>query len=163
MKTRGRRAAALLATGVVALAAAAAGYAYWTSTGSGSAEAATDTNGPWSFEVSGPTGGPLAPDGPSQSFLYTVQNDGTGSQALSSVTVSVANANGSTWTSGDCSAADFSLNGGAAGDPLVDTRLAQVFGAGGSDSATVYVQMVDTGVNQDDCQGVTVPLYFSAS
>jgi hypothetical protein len=163
MKRRGRRTATLLVTGVVALAAVVGGYAYWTSTGNGSAEATSDTSGPWAFKVAGPVGGPLSPDGPSQTFEYTVVNEGTGNQALAGVTVSVAEANGTSWSSGTCSAADFSLNGGAAGDPLVDTRLAQTFGPGGSDSATVYVQLVDTGANQDDCQGVSVPLYFSAS
>jgi hypothetical protein len=35
--------------------------------------------------------------------------------------------------------------------------------AGSSKNEDVTVEMIDSGQNQDNCQGVTVPLYFSAS
>jgi hypothetical protein len=92
-----------------------------------------------------------------------VTNTGSGNQYLANVTVSVANDDGTAWSDGSCDAADFSVNGAPAGSPQVHTALQQTFGPGGSDSATVVVQMVDNGGNQDDCKNVTVPLYFVAS
>ena len=103
------------------------------------------------------------PGGPAQTVQYTVTNTGSGDQVLAGVTVSVANGNGSAWTPvGGCSAADFSVNGQAAGSPHLHTALAQTFGPGGSSSATVSVRLVETGANQNGCQGVNVPLYFVA-
>jgi hypothetical protein len=163
MKRRGRRAAALLVIGVIALAAVVGGYAYWTSTGSGSGSVTVGTDTAWQVDVSSATGGPLTPDGPAQTVQYTVTNNSTGSQKLTSVTVSVAESNGSAWDGpGNCSADDFSVGGAAVGTPAVLTALAQTFGPGGHDSASVTVQMVDTGSNQNDCRTADVPLRFVA-
>jgi hypothetical protein len=163
MKRRGRRAAVLLVTGVIALSSAVAGYAYWTSTGTDSGAAAVGTTSPWQVDVSTATGLPLYPGGNVQAVQYTVTNSGGVDQRLNSVTVSVANPDSSPWAAGSCSAADFSVNGAAAGSPYVAAGLADLYGPGGSQTGTVYVSMVDTGANQNDCKGVTVPLYFAAS
>jgi hypothetical protein len=163
MKRRGRRALVLLAVGVVAGSMTVAGYAYWTGTDTGSGSASVGTDGPWEVTTAAATGGPLAPNGPVQVVQYTVKNTGTGNQYLTSVTVSVANNDGSAWNSDSCDAGDFRVNGAPAGSPQVHTALQQTFGPGGSDSAYVVVQMVDNGTNQDDCKNATVPLYFVAS
>ena len=163
MKRFGKRTLILLAVVGAAVFAAVAGYAYWTSSGSGSGSATVGTDTPWQVDVDAATGGPLTPGGPLQTVGYTVTNNSTGNQYLAGVTVSVANADGSAWDGpGTCSAADFSVNGAAAGAPYDHTALAQTFGPGGSSSASVTVRMVDTGVNQNDCRLATVPLRLVA-
>ena len=162
MKRRGRRALALLATGLIAVSVATAGYAWWSAAGTGAGAVATGTDTPWQVTTGAATGGPLTPDGPAQTVPYTVTNNSTGNQYLESVTVSVANADGTPWSTGTCDANDFRVVGAAPGAALVHTALQQTFGPGGSDSATVEVQLVDTGDNQNDCKSAAVPLYLVA-
>ncbi len=163
MKRFGKRTVVVLAVAVAASVAAVAGYAFWTSAGTGSGYASTGTAGAWLVTSQAPVGAALVPGGPAQTVQYTVTNTGSGDQVLGGVTVSVANANGSAWTPvGGCSAADFSVNGQAAGSPHFHTALAQTFGPGGSSSATASVRLVETGANQNGCQGVNPPLYFVA-
>jgi hypothetical protein len=100
------------------------------------------------------TGGALTPGGPTQSATFTVKNENTGSQNLAAVTAEVAKADGSAWSSGSCTADDFTV-----GTPAITYgQLA----AGATATGTVTIQMVNSAANQDDCQGVTVPLYFEA-
>ncbi len=162
MKRFGKRAWVGLAAIAAAAIAVVGGYAYWTSTGSGSGSVTVGTDTPWQVDTAAASGGPLTPGGPVETVGYTVTNNSTGNQALAGVTVSVANSDGSVWSSGSCSAADFSVNGAPAGTSAYHTALAQTFGPGASDSASVTVQMVDTGVDQNDCRGLTVPLRFVA-
>ena len=163
MKRFGKRTVVVLAVAVAASVAAVAGYAFWTSTGSGSGSASTGTSGAWQVTSQSPQGVALVPGGPAQTVQYTVTNTGAGDQVLAGVMVSVANGDGSPWTPGGCSAADFSVNGQSAGSPHFHTALAQTFGPGGSSSATVSVRLVETGANQNGCKSLTVPLHFAAS
>jgi hypothetical protein len=163
MKRFGKRTVVLLAVVSAAVLAAVAGYAYWTSSGSGSGSATVGTDTPWQVDVAAATGGPLTPGGPYQTVGYSVTNNSTGNQYLAGVPVSVANPDGSAWDGpGNCSAADFSVNGAAAGASYNHVALGQTCGPGGSGSSSVTVQMVDTGVNQNDCRTATVPLRFVA-
>ena len=92
----------------------------------------------------------MTPGGPGQSVPFNVANPSTGSQDLSSVVVTVANADGSAWTDGDCSADDYVVDA-----PVIAYGTV----AGLSDvDGTVTISMIDTGVNQDDCQTAEVPL-----
>ena len=164
MKRFGKRTLVLLAAVSAAAVAAVGGYAYFTSSGSGSGSATVGTDTPWQVTTAAATGGPLTPGGPVQTVGYTVKNNSTGNQQLSSVVVSVATSIGGAWDGpGSCSAADFSVSGAAAGATYTHTALAQLFGPGGSDSASVTVRMVETGANQNDCRNAVVPLYFAAS
>ena len=149
---------------VVAAVTAVGGYAYWTSTGSGEGSATVGTDTPWQVDTDPATGGPLTPDGPSQTVGYTVTNNSTGHQSLANVAISVANPDGSPWDGpGTCSAADFEVNAAAAGTAYNDPTLAQNFAPGFADSTSITVQMIDTGVNQNDCRNAIVPLYLFAS
>ena len=164
MKKVSKRALVLLAVAGVAIVAALGAYAYFTTTGTGSGSATVGTDTPWQVDTDAATGGPLTPDGPSQTVSYTVTNNSSGHQSLANVAISVANADGSAWDGpGNCSAADFEVNGAAAGTAYDDTELAQNFAPGGSDTGTVTIQMIDTGVNQDACKDAIVPLYLFAS
>ena len=99
-------------------------------------------------------GGALTPGGPTQTAAFSVNNANTGTQNLAAVTAKVAKSDGTAWTSGTCTAADFTV-----GTPSVTYgQLA----AGATVNGTVTIQMINRAANQDDCQGVTVPLYFEA-
>jgi hypothetical protein len=160
---------------IAVLAVAGAAYAYFTSTGTGTGSATVGSATNWTVGETGtPTGGPLYPDAAIgganiQTDKYTVTNAGKGSQNLTQVVVSIANANGSAWSTQTnpakpaCTASSFSVGGAAIGTPWTDTSLAGDYAAGASKSGTVTVEMIDNNANQDNCQGVTVPIYFSAS
>jgi hypothetical protein len=160
---------------IAVLAAAGAAIAYFTSTGTGTGSATVGSASNWTVAQTGTSGGPLYPDptigsGPNiVTDTYTVTNPGKGSQNLKKVVISVANADGSAWSSRTdttkpaCTAHDFSVGGQAVGSSWTDMTIAGDYTAGSSQSAPVTVQMIDNGANQDNCQGVTVPLYMSAS
>jgi hypothetical protein len=187
LSTKKRIAVVVLAAGLVAAASGAAA-AYFTSTGSGTGNVTVGVATNWAVGETGtPTGGPLVPDykigfccqggggiGTGtphlQTDTYYVNNPASGGdQNLTSVQISVANSDGSAWSSQTdgtkpaCTAADFSVGGQAVGSVWTDTSLAGFFNPGQSKYGTVTVQMIDNGLNQDNCQGLTVPLYFYAS
>ena len=173
----------LLATLVVAAAAAVGAYAYFSSTGHGSGSASVGSSSAFTIASDTHTGGPLTPGGGSgtyESVKYRVTNPSTGYQNLNQVVVSVAGTDGSgnpstfdiagTGGKPDCTASDFqlSVDGGttwaAAGASATDTSVAaDLAPSATSADGTVLIRMVDTGANQDACQGATVPLYFAAS
>lgn len=158
-----KRTAVIAVVGSLALAAGA--YAYFTSTGTGSGSATVGTSTAWAITNNLTTGPALTPGGlTEQTMAYSVTNPSSGQQSLAKVTVSVANADGSAWDgNGTCSAADFSVNGAAAGATYDDVEHAGNLAPGAVVNNTVTLKMVDTGVSQDDCKTVTVPLYLSAS
>jgi hypothetical protein len=167
---RKRAGVALSAVAVLALAAGA--YAYFSAQGTGTGNATVGKTVNFKVAQTATTGGPLYPDGhigePNVvTDTYTVTNPGPGSQKLNQVVVSIANADGSAWSSGKCTASDFSVERQPVGQSFTDTRPARTWDgdvpAGSSLSEDVTVEMIDSRANQDDCQGVTVPLFFSAS
>jgi hypothetical protein len=161
--------------GAAVLAGGGMAFAYFTSTGTGTGSALVGSATSWTVGESGtPTGGPLYPDAGIgganvQTDSYTVHNGGHGSQSLASVVVSVANSDGSAWSAQAnaglpaCTAADFSVGGQAVGTAWTDSSLAGDFISGQSKTGAVTIEMIDSGKNQNNCQGVVVPLYFSAS
>jgi hypothetical protein len=142
-------------TGLV-LAGGGAAFAYWTSSGTGEGFATTGESTDFVLTSEDPAGEALTPGGPSQSVAFTVANPSTGTLNLANVTVTVANADGSTWTAVEgCSADDYTI-----GTPTI------VYGpiAGGADAdGTVTVSMINSATDQDGCQNADVPLYFVAS
>jgi hypothetical protein len=163
--------AALTVVGALALAGGA--FAYFTSSGTGTGSVSVGSAGAWSLTSGTATGPALAPD-PAvgganvESIPYTVKNTGSGSESLSQVVVSVLTGTGAAWssqtqTAPPCTAADFSVDGAAPGSPAVDTHLAGDLASGQSKTGTVTVELIDNGQNQNNCEGVSVPLYFSAS
>lgn len=174
--------ASALALGVAGVASAA--WAYFTSTGQGTASATTGSASPFTVSSTSDTLGDLVPNasigsGVIDTISYTVTNGASGSQMLSNVTVSVGGSSGTSptmtetnWTTGSaptCNSSDFSVGGQAVGDGVTagsgaytahpDVSLA----SGAAYHGTFTLQMVDNGANQDSCEGVTVPLFISAS
>ncbi len=154
--TRKRRFTALVASLAVVAIGGGLAYAYWTGNGIGAGSATTGSSTNFSVTSDSPVGAALSPGGASQTVAFTVSNPGSGSQALSNVVVTVANADGTAWTArAGCSAADYTV-----GTPTV--AYGDIPGAAGTDG-TVTVTMNDLSTDQDACQGVTAPLYFVAS
>ena len=156
LKSRTQRAVVLCVAAALVVGGGGAAFAYWSSAGAGTGSATTGTSATFTVTSETATGGPLVPGGDSQSVAFTVTNPSTATLLLSSVTVSVANADGSTWVAvPGCSAADYTI-----GTPAI--TYGQV--AGGAEvDGTVTVTMINRAANQDPCQDVTVPLYFVAS
>lgn len=125
-------------------------FAYWTSTGSGTGSATTGTDTPWNVQVDDTNDANLTPNGPTETVNFSVTNDGTGTQAFTSATPSVTGT-----SSGGCTDADFTVDNVVIATGSVD--------AGDTVNGTFDLQMIDTGVNQDACRGVTVDLKVDVS
>jgi hypothetical protein len=154
--TRKRRLTALVGAAAIVAVGSGMAYAYWTGTGTGAGSATTGTNSSFTVTSSAPVGARLTPGGAAQTVGFTVANSGTGSQDLTAVVVTIANANGTAWVAvPGCSAADYAI-----ATPVID--YGQIAGGQGVDG-TVTVTMNNLVSDQDGCQGVTAPLYFAAN
>jgi hypothetical protein len=180
---KSKKGVALLAALAVAVVAAVGAYAYFSSTGTGTGSASVGSSTAFTIASDAATGGPLTPAGGAltyESVKYNVTNPSSGAQKLNNVNIQIAGKDSVTglataWsvsggTNPDCTKGDFqlSVDGGttwaAAGASVNDTALAADLAAGTTTAkSTVMIRMIDTLANQDNCQGATVPLYFSAS
>ncbi|HEY0217377.1 MAG TPA: hypothetical protein VGC57_13395 [Cellulomonas sp.] len=135
---------------------AGAAFAYWTSTGSGNGEAATGASTAF-LVTTEPAVGEITPGGPGQTIAFTVSNPGTGTQNLSAVTVTLADESGVAWVPAvGCEIADYTV---AVTTPPAYGAIA----AAGTVDGTVTVTLLNTGLDQDACQGLTVPVHLVAS
>ncbi len=163
--------------GAVALVMAMSGaaYAYFTATGTGTGTAQVGYATNWKI-TSTPATGTLYPDqsiGGANvgSVAFSVTNMGKGDQNLPALYVLVANSDGSKWSyqpnpnEPACTSADFSVGGAAVGTPFEITSGGGIgtYTPGQTASGSVSVEMIDNGANQDNCQGLSVPLYFSTN
>lgn len=141
--------AAIVAVGAIA-------FAYWTSEGEGSGSGATGTSSVFVVTSTAATGPALKPGVGEQTVAFEVENPSDSAQTLTDVTVTVANADGTPWTSvAGCSAADYTV--GTAAIAYADMA------AGATAEGTVTLSMVNSATDQEGCKGATVPLYFVAS
>lgn len=160
----------LLATLAVAVAAAVGAYAYFSNTGSGSNSSASvgSVTNQFDVAIADPTGGTLYPTAADSankvvdSYGVTITNMDEAAEHVSQIEYTV-----STDKDG-CTQSDFSINGGARGDTSDVSKDADL--APNSDGSpadqlvdTVTVQMIDSGSNQDACQGATVTLNAAVS
>jgi hypothetical protein len=143
------------AAAVVVLGGAGAAFAYWTSTGTGTGSATTGTSSNFQVDVANVTLGDLTPGGPSDTVGFTVTNNNTGHQLLSSTQASVVDTSDPGCTAADFSVSSTGLDAGSAYGDLAH---------GDSVSGTFTVQMIDRPtVNQNACKGVTVHLQVVAN
>ncbi len=144
-------------TAVVALGSTAA-FAYFTSTGTGGGSATVGSATPWLVTVNSVTGGPLFPGTGSETVSYTVTNNGTGPANLLSVTAAInSDVNGDVpGTATGCKAVWFSANG-------ISGAPAGVLAPGGTNSGTFNITMLDSGTNQDVCEGTSPTFTITAS
>lgn len=142
------------AGGALAIATGGAAFAYWSAQGTGTGSASTTGDVSWTVTSDAATGDALAPGAGTQSVLVHVTNSGSGVQKLTGVTAEIKNSDGTAWTSGTCSAADYTVTVDAvSGDVAVDAEK----------TTTAHISMVNRDANQDDCKAASVPLLFTAS
>jgi hypothetical protein len=151
--TKKKVAAAAVAAGLVAM--TGVGYAYFTDNGAGDGTATVGTS--TEIELAGTITGTLYPDGDAADVSVLVTNNGAGSQYVDTVTLDSIEAD-----SGH-SACDVSE--GDVGDAFTmdDITVHETLAAGGSTTVSGSLQMNDTGVSQDDCQGATLTLHFTST
>jgi hypothetical protein len=146
----------LAVVAVLIFSGAGAAFAYWTSTGEGAGTAETGTSAVFTIAAD-PAVGTISPGGAGQTVDFTVTNPGPGVQALTTVTVALADAAGTAWVPPTgCDIADYTAS-------VTTAPPAGAIAAGADVSGQVTVTLANTSVNQDACQGETAPLYFSAS
>jgi hypothetical protein len=137
----------LIMVGVVAvaIALAAGALAYFTSNGSGTGTATVGSA--TAIVLSSPPVGDLFPGGADVPVTVTIQNPGSGSQFVNQVSGSVAD------------------NAGCLGSWFqVDTvTYGATLAPGASDTADTNVRMLDSGTNQDVCQGKSMTINWSSN
>jgi hypothetical protein len=171
---------------VSTVAIAGVAYAYFTSKGQGAGSATTGSSSPFTVASTADTLGDLVPvatigTGIKDTVNYTVTNPSAGSLRLTSVVISVGGSTGTSpnttetnWTATTtpfpaCTSASFSVggqpvgDGATAGSGAYTVSPAVTLAAGGVYNGSFTLQMIDNLANQNSCQGVTVPIYISAS
>jgi hypothetical protein len=154
--SRLKRSIVIIVATVLGLGVAGVAIAYWTSTGEADGTATTGTSDGFTVTPAA-AAGELAPGGPDQTVAFTVTNPGTKAQYLTSVTVTIENVNGTPWVPPvGCDAADYSATITTA-PPVGDIAVNGVV------NGEATVELANTAVNQDACQGEVVPLHFVAA
>jgi len=145
---------ALVTVAIVAVGAAA--FAYWTSDGTGEGQGSTGTSSNFVVTSTPATTPELKPGVGEQNVAFEVANPSNASHTLTDVAVTVANDDGTAWTSvAGCSAADYTVG-------IADITYADL-AAGATATGTVTLEMNNLASNQDGCKNADVPLYFVAS
>jgi hypothetical protein len=186
MKNIKKRAVIICLVTAAALGVSSLAYAFFSSTGQGTGSATTGSSTPFVVASTADTLGDLVPNstigsGVKDTISYSVNNPSTGSEKLSSVVISIGNTTGTSpsttetnWTAASgsnpaCNSSDFSVGAQAVGDGTTAASGAYTvspsvdLAAGATYNGTFTLQMVDNSANQNSCEGVTVPLYISAS
>ncbi len=151
-----KRVAAAAAAAVIAGGGMAA-YAYFTggSATSTSSPAHTGSTTSWSVTLGAFSGGPVYPGSGTETGTYTVTNNGSGDQALTSASATVVSDTGGAVTESGtahagCLASWYSAT---AGTPLSGFNAS--IAKNGSTTGTVSVVLNESNSNQNACQGVT--------
>jgi hypothetical protein len=143
----------LLAVMIAVVASAVGAYAYFTATGAGTGSATVGSSS--EFTVYGNVTGNLYPAGPALTVPVTVKNNSTGAQKAGTVTLDSITS--------DAPTCDTSLNSAGSAFTFANPITINEDLAAGATS-TVHngsLQMNDTGVSQDSCQGSHLTLHFS--
>jgi len=140
----------------LSLAGGGVAFAYWTSSGSGTGSATTGVSVALTITAGTPVG-VISPGGAGQTVQFTVTNPGPGVQSLAAVTVAIATAPGVPWVPPTgCLLADYTA-------AITTAPVPGEIAVNGTKTGTATVTLANTGVNQNACQGATVPLYFTAT
>ncbi|HWC87563.1 MAG TPA: hypothetical protein VG388_13575 [Solirubrobacteraceae bacterium] len=148
------------------LALAGAAFAYFTSTGSGTATAGVGSSTALTITQTGSISG-LSPYGVMDQIQYSITNNAAGNQNLGVVSAQITaikDANGND-ISASCPASNFTVP--PASQPVGTIAGNSTYTADLSTSAKIAteprIQMLDTGKNQDACQGAVLTLALSAA
>lgn len=145
-------------------------FAYFTNNSTGTGSATVGSQASWTFDQTGFTGGPMFPEAlgsltTAETISYTVTNNGGVAETLNNVDIAVSPGWSHSDGAGDpaCNASDFSIGGNAVGTAYDTGSLGSVASGATTSAQTVTVELVDNGAIQNSCEGVTVPLTYTAS
>lgn len=156
-----RKQAVFLAALVVAAVGAVAAYAGFSSQGSGAGTATVGTSTPLTIAQTNAITG-LLPGSTAEPVEYSIVNaSGNGAQNLGLVTASITSVSGGSNTPSVCTASNFQVT--AATVPVGTIADGATFDSTSDTASEPKVQMVETGTNQDGCEGATVHLTLSAA
>lgn len=145
----------IVAGGAAALVLASAGvaFAFWTQSGSGSGSAGTGNTTPVTVNQTSTNTG-LYPGG-SAALTGTITNPNSSPVMVAAVTATVGTLNIQTIPAKPaCTAADFTVTGTSSAPGSVAGN------ATGGAWTGLSLNMVNSGTNQDNCKGVTVPIVY---
>ena len=136
-------------TAALAVGLAGTAFAYFTASGSGSGTASVGSSG--AITLDGTITGNLYPGGTAAAVSVKVTNTGSGSQHVGDVHLAsiAADANHS-----GCDTSAFSMS---------DISVNQLLASGANTTVAGSLQMNDTGVSQNACQGAALTLTFSSN
>jgi hypothetical protein len=140
-----KKRAVVLAIVGAAIALGTGAFAYFTASGSGTGSATVGTASAINLS-SGAVGG-LYPGGADVPVTVNLSNPGGGAQYVGTVSGSVAD-------NGGCQGAWFQVDSVAYNGTLA---------VGGSDTKSTNVRMLDSGTNQNACQGKTMTINWSSN
>jgi hypothetical protein len=140
-----KKRAVVLAVAALAIGLGTGAFAYFSSTGSGAGSATVGSSS--AVQLSSPSVGPLYPGGAAVPVTVTIHNPGGGSEYVNQITGSVAD------------------NAGCLGNwfQVDSASYAGTLAAGATDTKSTNVHMVDSGTNQDVCQGKTMSITWSSN
>jgi hypothetical protein len=138
------------AAAVIVAAGAGTALAYWTRTGSGTGSATTGTSSDFTVVIDSTHLADLTPGGPTDVVAFHVTNPGTGHQNFTSAVASVVDT-----SNPGCTHSDFAITG--------TTAAYGNLGPSATVDGSFGLQMIDTGVAQNACKGVTVHLKVDVS
>ena len=146
----------IVAGAAAALALGAGAFAYFTTSGSGTATATVGSNLA-ALTITGSVSGELYPNGTPATVKVTVKNTGANAAhvqaaSLTSITVDAGH-----------SSCDTSTTGGTPAFTMAPVSIGKTLASGEETTATGSLQMNDTGVSQDACQGASLTLHFASS
>ncbi|HEY7602918.1 MAG TPA: hypothetical protein VH760_01565 [Gaiellaceae bacterium] len=140
-----KKRAVVLAIAALAVGLGTGAFAYFSSTGSGAGTATVGSSA--AVQLSSPSVGPLYPGGGNVPVTVTIHNPGGGSEYVNQVSGSVADNTG-------CLGSWFQVD---------SVSYAGTLAAGASDTVSTNVRMVDSGTNQDLCQGKSMNITWSSN
>jgi hypothetical protein len=135
----------LLGIAALAIALGTGAFAYFTSSGSGTGTAGVGSSS--TIQLSSGTVGGLFPGGADVPVTVTIHNPGSGAEYVGTVSGSVAD-------NGGCSGTWFQVDNVTYGATLA---------AGGSDTVSTNVRMLDSGTNQNACQSQSMTINWTSN
>jgi hypothetical protein len=131
--------------GVAVLAMAVAAVAYFTSTGSGTGSATVGSAS--GTQLSSPTVSTLYPGGADVPVTVSIHNPGSGAERVGTISGTVAD-------NGTCLGAWFHVD---------SITYNQTVAPAATTTAATNVRMLDSGTNQDPCQGQAMTINWSSN
>jgi len=135
----------ILIAAIAAAVAAVGAFSYFTAAGSGTGSATVGSA--TAIALSGSPVGTLYPGGADASVTVSITNNGGGAQRVGTISASVAD------------------NAGCLGTWFVVDSVAynQTLPPSGADSAVTAVRMLDSGTNQNVCQGKSMTINWTSN